>query len=79
MSIRNKKKERDVEKGYPVRQFVAKLRRWADCIEQNKVFRIQVAGERVTIPPNALMNIEHEREEGREEIEFQVKWTIPEK
>jgi amphi-Trp domain-containing protein len=72
----NKKSECDVEKGYPAKQFVAKLRRLADCIEQGEMFRIQVAGERVTVPPDAIINIEHEREEGIEEIEFQIKWPI---
>jgi amphi-Trp domain-containing protein len=76
MLSRNKKSERAVEKGYPAKQFVAKLRRLADCIEQGKMFRIQVAGERVTVPPDAIINIEHEREEGIEEIEFQIKWPI---
>jgi amphi-Trp domain-containing protein len=76
MLRRKKKTERDVEKGYPAKQFVAKLRRLADCIEQSKMFRIQVADERVTVPPDAIINIEHEREEGVEEIEFQLKWPI---
>ena len=76
MLKRNRKSERDVEKGYPAKQFVAKLRRLADCIEQGEMFRIQVAGERVTVPPDAIINIEHEREEGIEEIEFQIKWPI---
>jgi len=66
----------DIEKGYPAKQFIAKLRRLADCIEQGKMFRIQVAGERITVPPNAIINIEHEREEGIEEIEFQIKWPL---
>lgn len=76
MSRHKKKKERDVEQEYSASQFVAKLRRLADSIEQGKVFRIQVAGERVTVPPDAIINIEHEREDGTEEIEFQVKWPI---
>ncbi len=74
MASRNRKTKRDVEKGYPAKQFVAKLRRLADCIEQGEVFRIQVAGERVTVPPNAIISVEYEREEGSEEIEFQIKW-----
>jgi amphi-Trp domain-containing protein len=76
MLSRNKKSDRDVEKGYPAKQFVAKLRCLADCIEQGKMFRIQVAGERVTVPLDVIINIEHEREEGIEEIEFQIKWPI---
>lgn len=68
------KKDRDIEKGYTTKQMVAKLRRLADCLEKNQPFRIQIAGERVTIPSSALFNIEHEREGNMEEIEFQFKW-----
>ena len=75
MANRKKKSARDVEKAYTNKQFVSKLRRLADCIEQDKRFRIQVAGERVSVPPDAVINIEHEREGRSEEIEFQLKWT----
>ncbi len=51
---------RDVEKVYSVADFVAKLRRLADALEQQQPFTIQVAGERFTM-------------EG-EELEFQLKW-----
>lgn len=70
-----KRGKRDIEKDYPPKQFVAKLRRLADCIEQGKPFRIQVAGERVAIPAAAVINIEHERGSSEEELEFQLKWT----
>ena len=76
MPKRKKKPERDIEKGYTTKQFVEKLRRLADCIEQGKRFQIQVAGERISVPPNAIKNIEHEREKGMEEIEFQLKWAL---
>jgi amphi-Trp domain-containing protein len=69
-----KKSKRDIEKNYPKEQFVAKIRRLAECIEQGKRFRIQVAGERVSIPPDAIINIEHERGSREEELEFQLKW-----
>lgn len=75
MATRNRKSKRDMEKDYPAKQFVAKLRRLADCIENGERFRIQVAGERVSIPPDATINIEHERGSDEEEIEFQLKWT----
>ena len=68
------KKDRDIEKGYTTKQMVAKLRRLADCLEKEKPFRIQIAGERLTIPSSAIFNIEHEREDGMEEVEFQFKW-----
>ena len=55
-----KKKDRDLEKGYTVKQMVAKLRRLADCLENDKSFRIQIAGEKLNIPSKAIFNIEHE-------------------
>jgi amphi-Trp domain-containing protein len=68
------KRKRDVEKDYPLDQFVEKLRRLADAIENGERFEIQVAGERVYVPARATFNIEHERGDGEEEIEFQIKW-----
>lgn len=73
----NAKPDRDIEKDYPVSEFVAKLRRLADALEAGEQFEIQIAGERIYIPVRAQYNIEHEREEGGEEVEFQIKW-IPE-
>ena len=71
-----KKKKRDIEKAYAKRQFVEKLRRLADSIENGKRFRIQIAGERVLVPQDAIFNIEHERGKRTEEIEFQLKWRV---
>lgn len=68
------KRKRDVEKDYPLDQFVEKLRRLADAIERGERFEIQIAGERVYVPARATFNIEHERGDGEEEIEFQIKW-----
>ena len=68
------RKNRDIERGYPVAEFVAKLRRLADALETGKPFSIQVAGERLHVPAGAVFNIEHEREGGREELEFQLQW-----
>ena len=69
------KPERDLEKSYPIDDFVAKLRRLADCLEAGEQFEIQIAGERIYVPVRATYNIEHEREGGSEEIEFQIKWN----
>ncbi len=76
MATQKKKRKRDIEKNYPVKQFVKKLRRLADCIEQGQKFQIQVAGERVSIPATAIINIEHERSDSSEELEFQLKWLL---
>lgn len=69
------KKERDIEKEYSTSEFVAKLRRLADALENNEKFEIQIANERIYVPVSAVYNIEHEREGNEEEIEFQIKWT----
>lgn len=68
------KPERDIEKDYSKADFVAKLRRLADAIESGSQFEIQIAGAKIYVPVRAIYNIEHERSEGNEEIEFQVKW-----
>lgn len=76
MSARTGKRKRDIEKHYPAKQVAIKLRRLADCIEKGRRFRIHVAGERIVIPPTAIINIEHERSSSEEEIEFQIKWQL---
>lgn len=67
--------DRDIEKSYSTRDFVAKLRRFADSLESGEKFEIQVAGERIYVPVRAEFSIEHEREGRDEELEFQIKWT----
>jgi amphi-Trp domain-containing protein len=69
------KPDRDIEKDYPLTEFIEKLRRLADALEKGQRFEIQIAGERISVPVRATYNIEHERGEGEEEIEFQMKWT----
>jgi len=67
-------RSRDVEKAYGRAAFAAKLRRLADAVESGGRFSIQVAGERIRVPADAIFNIEHERSGDEEEIEFQLKW-----
>jgi amphi-Trp domain-containing protein len=69
------KRARDIEKDYPLPEFVDKLRRLADALEGGEKFEIRIAGERIYVPARAQFNIEHERGEGEEEIEFQIKWS----
>lgn len=69
------KPDRDIEKTYPLPDFIAKLRRLADCLENNEPFEIQIAGERIYVPVRAVYNIEHERGDDEEEIEFQICWS----
>ena len=67
-------KPRDVTKTYPVKSFISKIRRLADGFEKGEQFTIQIANERIRVPKNAVVNIEHERGADGEEIEFQIVW-----
>jgi len=67
---------RDIERIYSTADVVAKLRRLADALESETSFRIQIAGERFRVPARAQFSVEHERGDGEEEIEFQLKWKL---
>ena len=69
-----KVKTRDIEKTYSKGEFIKKLRRLTDSLESGKKFSIQIAGIKIDVPKDAVINIEHEKEKGEEEIEFQIKW-----
>ncbi len=66
--------EKEVEKSYATKEVVAKLRRLADALEAEKTFEIQVAGERIYVPPYATVEFEYAREGDEEELEIEVKW-----
>lgn len=66
--------ERDVEKNVSKERFIETLRRVADELEKGGSFRIQIAGERITVPADCELSFEHEREDGDEEVELQFKW-----
>jgi amphi-Trp domain-containing protein len=68
------KKSRDITKTYPRKSFISKIRRLADDLEKGEQFTIQIANERIKVPKNAVVNIEHERGDDGEEIEFQIVW-----
>ena len=67
--------DKDVEKSYANKDVVAKLRRLADALEAGRVFKIQIDGERVSVPPDAEVEFEYQREGDEEEVEIEVKWT----
>jgi amphi-Trp domain-containing protein len=66
--------EKDVEKSYSNKEVVAKLRRLADALEEGKTFEIQIAGERIYIPPYATVEFEYERVGEQEEVEIELTW-----
>ena len=68
------KPETDVEKTYSTKATVNKLLRLAAALEAEETFEIQIAGERVYVPPYATVEIEYERGEDEEAIEIELKW-----
>lgn len=66
--------ERDLERTYTRAQFVEKLGRFADSLEAEEAFNIQVANERLRVPADAAFSVEHERADGMDELEFQIRW-----
>ncbi len=70
-----RKKNRDTAAIVTKEVFIRKLRRLADALERGATYRVQVKGEVVRIPAGASFAVEHEREGGDEELEFQVSWT----
>jgi amphi-Trp domain-containing protein len=67
-------RDKDVEKSYSTKEVVAKLRRLADALEEEKTFEIQIGGERIYIPPYATVEFEYEREGDDEAVEIELKW-----
>jgi amphi-Trp domain-containing protein len=66
---------RDIEKVYSTGQFVEKLRRLADALESGQPFHIQVANQRLKVPADAQISVEHEQEGVDHELEFQLTWS----
>ena len=66
--------EMDVEKSYSNKEVVAKLIRLADALEEEKTFEIQIAGERIYVPPYATVEFEYERNGEEEEVEIELTW-----
>jgi len=69
--------DRDIEKDVPKSQFDDTLRRLADSIEAGESFRVQVQNARFTVPADASIVIEHERDGDSEEFALELQWTNP--
>lgn len=73
---RKRPRSRDIERAYSRNQLAAKLRRLATALERREVFTIRVAGETLCVPADAMASIEHERQGGVQELEFQLRWPV---
>lgn len=67
-------RKRDITKTYTTKQFISKIQRLAKGLAKGQRFTIQIANERIRVPAEAQVNIEHERDKDHEEIEFQIVW-----
>lgn len=68
--------ERDVEKNVPKERFIETLRRIADALEKGESFRIQIENERITVPADCELLVEHERDDEVDEVELQFRWPV---
>ena len=68
--------ERDVEKNVPKDRFIETLRRIADALEKGESFRIQIENERITVPADCELLVEHERDDEVDEVELQFRWPV---
>jgi amphi-Trp domain-containing protein len=59
-----------------VTRFVAELRRLADALESGSAYTIDLDGDLVTIPMNAMLSVAHEEDDGDVELEFQLSWSL---
>lgn len=66
---------RDIEKNVSTEYFVSTLRKLADALERGEPFRIQVQNQRFVVPRDAALVIEHEVEDGAEELSLELQWT----
>ena len=66
--------ERDIEKNVDKAYFVDTLRRLADALEKGESFRIQVQNKRFRVPGDAVLVVEHEVEDGKEELSLELQW-----
>ena len=68
------KESRDIEKKVTTNYFVSTLRRIADAVEAGEPINIQVANQRLVIPPEAELYVAHEFEDGEHELELELTW-----
>ncbi len=68
--------DRDVTKAKTENSMVSLLRRVADSLEAGKSFHIQVKNEKLVVPEDAKVSVEHEKKGNEHELELQFKWTV---
>ena len=69
-----KEPESEIEKAYPKKEFILKLYRLIKAIENGWGFTLQIGERHIQIPSHTRFYIEYERENGKEEVEFSIRW-----
>ena len=67
-------REVNTERAYSRVETAGKLHRIADAIAEGKSFRVQINGHRVTVPSDALFEIELEQGDEKGEVEIELRW-----
>lgn len=68
--------DREIEKTTSLADFIVELRRLADTLESEQTFSVEIEGEEIIVPKDAISSIVYEIEDGKAEIEFQLNWTV---
>jgi hypothetical protein len=66
--------EEGVRKFYTDLEVVATLQRLVELVEQDISVEIQIAGERICVPPYASVVFEHEQGKKKEVVGIKIKW-----
>ena len=74
-SSKKKRSARDVTRLKNRRQLIATHKRLMKALKANRPFRIQVQGERLLVPGDAELSVEHERSNDEDELEIQLRWS----
>lgn len=64
----------EIQNIYSKEEFILKLYRLIKAIESGWDYTIQVGERRIQIPSHTRFYIEYERENGKEEVEFSIRW-----
>ena len=66
--------KKEIEKKYTKKQTIKILKRLVDSLVKEKNFRMQIKGKKVYVPGGPEIEIEYEKENGKEKIEIEIKW-----
>jgi len=64
----------EIEKNLSKKVFLDKLKRLIKNLEKNKAFTIQVSGKKISVPSDAGLRIEFEKDGRKGELEFELRW-----